>query len=229
MDIDSLSLEMLRVDNLFKPGNTVAWDFLCRYEWIWEALPDVCGFIQETGAALDGAEYETLPNNVWIHKTAVIAPTAYIGSNLIIGPGAEVRHCAFLRDSALVGSGAVVGHFVELKNVIMFDQARAAHYNYVGDSMIGYKAHMGAGAITSNVKSDNSNVSVVCSGTRLETGMRKFGAILGDRVEIGCNSVLNPGCIVGSDTMVYPLSMVRGIIPPGCIYKKQGEVVSKHR
>ena len=181
----------------------------------------------EIGSSLDAAEYDILTDEVWVHKTAKVAASAFIGKSVIIGAGAEVRHCAFIRGNALIGADTVVGNSTELKNVILFDGVQVPHYNYVGDSILGYKSHMGAGSITSNVKSDHSLVSVVYGDVRVETGIKKFGAILGDYVEIGCNSVLNPGCVIGPRSTVYPLSSVRGFVPPGCIYKKQGEVVEK--
>jgi len=217
----------LRLDILFEPGHTIAWEFLSRYVRPWEALPDIGGYIPELGASLDMAEYEKLRDNVWVHKTATVAPTAHIGSSVIIGAGAQVRHCAFIRGNALVGSGAVVGNSTELKNVILFDEVQVPHYNYVGDSILGYKSHMGAGAITSNVKSDRTLISVVYGSVQIATNLKKFGAILGDHVEIGCNSVLNPGSIVGSNTTVYPLSLVRGYVKAGSIYKRQGEITKK--
>ena len=216
--------DLMRIEELFEPGHTIAWEFLSGFEWPWEALPGIRDCIIENGASLDAAEYNELPGNVWIHRTAVIAPTAFIGSHVIIGAGTQVRHCAFIRENALIGASAVIGNSTELKNVILFDGVQVPHYNYVGDSILGHKSHMGAGSITSNVKSDHSIVSVVCGDSRIETGMRKFGAIIGDHVEIGCNSVLNPGCVIGPHTSVYPLSMVRGYIPEGSIYKRQGEV-----
>jgi NDP-sugar pyrophosphorylase family protein len=218
----------LRISALFEPGHTIAWEFLSRYTWLWEALPDIGGYILELGSSLDMSEYEARHNNVWIHKTATIAPTAYIGDSVIICAGAQVRHCAYIRGNTLAGAGAVIGNSSELKNVILFDEVHVPHYNYVGDSILGYKSHMGAGAITSNVKSDYSLISVIFDGKRIDTNLKKFGAILGDSVEIGCNSVLNPGCIIGPHATVYPLSMVRGYIPAESIYKKRGEIAKKH-
>lgn len=220
--------DMLRVDALFEPGHTVAWEFLSRYTWPWEALPNIGVYITELGASLEMTEYENPRNNVWIHKTATVAPTAFIGSSVIICAGAEVRHCAFIRGNAIVGNGAVVGNSTELKNVILFDAVQVPHYNYVGDSILGYKSHMGAGSITSNVKSDRSLVSVTCGDVRIDTKLKKFGAILGDNVEIGCNSVLNPGSVIGSNSTVYPLSMVRGFVQAGSIYKRKGEIAEKY-
>ena len=219
--------DLLRIDKLFMPGNTIAWGFLSGFEWPWEALPGIRDCIIENGASLDAAEYNELPGNVWIHRTAVVAPTAFIGSHVIIGAGTQVRHCAFIRENALIGSGALVGNSSELKNAVLFDGAQAPHFNYVGDSILGHKAHMGAGAITSNVKGDGSPVSIACGDSRYETGLRKFGAILGDNAEIGCNAVLNPGCVIGPRSTVYPLCSVRGYVPPDSIFKGRGDVVKK--
>ena len=227
MDDMKIHPDMLRVQALFEPCRTLAWEFLSRFQWPWEALPYIGSFIEEAGAALD-SEYNSLPGGIWIHKAAVVAESAHIGGPAIIGPDAQVRHCAFIRANAIVGRGAVVGNSTELKNVILFDAVQVPHYNYVGDSILGHKSHMGAGAITSNVKSDHSLVSVACGGNRICTGLMKFGAILGDHVEVGCNAVLNPGSIIGARATIYPLSLVRGFVPPGSIYKKQGEVVEKH-
>jgi NDP-sugar pyrophosphorylase family protein len=217
----------LFVSTLFESGHTVAWDYLSRFTYPWEALPGIGAFVAELGAALDAAEYEKRENNVWIHKSAVVAASAFVGNNVIIGAETEVRHCAFIRANAIVGCGAVIGNSTELKNVILFDKVQTPHYNYIGDSILGYKSHTGAGAITSNVKSDYSPVTVSFGNNRLETGLKKFGAILGDNVEIGCNSVLNPGVVVGAGATIYPLSMVRGYVQAGSIYKRQGEIVEK--
>ena len=217
----------MRVVSLFTPGCSLAWDFLSELEFPWEALPLISSQIGKIAAGLSSSEYEERENNVWVHKTAVIAPTAYIGENVIIGSETEVRHCAFIRKDVIIGSGATVGNSTELKNVILFDRVQVPHFNYVGDSILGYKSHFGAGVITSNVKSDSSLVSVKCGDDRIATGLKKFGAILGDNVEIGCNAVLNPGTVIGANTTVYPLSMVRGFIPSSSIYKKQGEIALK--
>jgi len=217
----------MRIDELFEPGHTLAWRFLAGLDWPWEALPLITSYILELGAELNESEYEARADNVRIHKTATIAPSAFIGPNVIIGARTDVRHCAYIRGPAFVGEGAVVGTATELKNVILFDGVQVPHYNYVGDSILGYKSHMGAGVITSNVKSDHSLVSVLCSDQRVKTDLKKFGAVLGDNVEIGCNTVLNPGTVIGSRATVYPLSMVRGFVPSDSIYKKQGEVVKK--
>jgi len=213
--------------NLFSPGNTLAWECLLELEWAWEALPLISSYVQLLGSELDESEFEKRPGNVWIHKNANISPSAFIGTNIIIGDGTEVRHCAYIRGPAIVGDGATIGNSTELKNVILFNGVQVPHYNYVGDSILGYKSHFGAGVITSNVKSDSSLVSVFCGNECIETGLKKFGAILGDNVEIGCNAVLNPGTVIGANATIYPLSMVRGYIPAGTIYKKQGEIVEK--
>ena len=227
--MDSLSLhpDMMRTVELFEPGHTIAWEYLSQFTWPWEALLGIGDVILKLGTLLDGNEYDVRPGNVWIHKTAVVAPSAYIGECIIICRGAEVRHCAFIRGNAIVGRDTVVGNSTELKNVILSDRVQVPHYNYVGDSILGFKAHMGAGSITSNVKSDHSLVSASCGATRIETGLKKFGAILGDNAEIGCNTVLNPGSVIGPDAIVYPLSMVRGFVPACSIYKKQGEIVER--
>jgi len=227
MDTTPLKAEALKTGALFEPGRSIAWDYVISFDYPWEALPGVGECIIKIGKALKDPEYNILPGNVWIHNTATVAPSAYIGNNVIICAEACVRHCAFIRENALVGAGAVVGNSTELKNAILFDGVQVPHYNYVGDSILGYKSHMGAGAITSNIKSDRTPVSVSFHERRVETGLKKFGAILGDHVEVGCNSVLNPGCVIGPGTTVYPLSMVRGFIPGGSIYKKQGEVAEK--
>ena len=190
-------------------------------------MPKISNFILQLGETLREEEYEKRGENVWIAKSAKVAPTAYINGPAIIGKEAEVRHCAFIRGNAIVGEGAVVGNSTELKNVILFNKVQVPHYNYVGDSILGYKSHMGAGSITSNVKSDKKLVIVKTPEGNIETGMKKFGAMLGDEVEVGCGSVLNPGTVVGSHSNIYPLSSVRGYVPGGSIYKKQGEVVEK--
>ena len=204
--------------------HTIAGELFDKVAYPWEALKDIGDFISRIGPELDPEIYEFKGNNVWIAKSAKVFDSAYIGSNVIIGPDAEVRHCAFIRGNAIVGANAVVGNSTELKNVILFDNVQVPHYNYVGDSVLGYKAHMGAGSITSNVKSDKTLVVVKFEGGQIETGLKKFGAILGDRVEVGCNSVLNPGSVIGPDSRIYPLSCVRGVIPPASVYKHAGEI-----
>lgn len=221
-------MEQLTVKSLFNLDETIAKDIFTDVTYPWEVLPKIGAFIVELGNTLPEEEYEKTGENVWIAKSASVAPTAYINGPAIIGKDAEVRHCAFIRGNAIVGEGAVVGNSTELKNVILFNKVQVPHYNYVGDSVLGYKAHMGAGSITSNVKSDKTLTSVKTSEGAIETGLKKFGAILGDEVEVGCGSVLNPGTVVGSHTNIYPLSMVREFIPANSIYKKQGEVVEKY-
>jgi len=227
MDTPSINPENMRISKLFAPGHTLAWKYLTMLDWPWEALPLIPAYITEISTALDESEYEARPDNVWIHKSASIAPSAFIGPSVIIGARTEVRHCAYLRGPALIGEDAVVGNSTEVKNAILFDSVHVPHFNYVGDSILGYKAHMGAGVITCNVKSDYSLVSVICGNERIKTGLKKFGVILGDLVEIGCNSALNPGTVIGPRTNVYPLSPARGFIPADSIYKKPGEIVEK--
>lgn len=190
------------------------------------ALAGIKELIISLGKGL-GGEYTQVSENVWVHKTAKVAPTAYIGAPCIIGAGTEVRHCAFIRGSALIGENCVVGNSTELKNVILFDNVQVPHYNYVGDSILGYKSHMGAGSITSNVKSDKSFVTINCGGEKIKTGLKKMGAMLGDFVEVGCNSVLNPGTVIGRNSSVYPLSSVRGVVPANSIYKKFNDITEK--
>ena len=213
---------------MFTLEETLAKPLLEQCQYPWEALPKIGAFIVELGATLPAEEYEARENNVWVARSAKVAPTAFIGSNVIIGKDAEIRHCAFIRGNALVGEGAVVGNSTELKNVILFNSVQVPHYNYVGDSILGYKAHMGAGSITSNVKSDKTLTVVKTPEGPIPTGLKKFGAILGDLVEVGCGTVLNPGSVVGRESNIYPLSMVRGVVPANSIYKKQGEVVEKY-
>lgn len=216
---------MYTIQNLYDLNHTLAAAYLDRFTYPWEALKEIKTFITEAGPQLS-EEYTEIASQVWVHKTAVIAPTAFLGGPCIIGAETEVRHGAFIRGSALVGEGCVVGNSVELKNVILFDKVQVPHYNYVGDSILGYKAHMGAGSITSNIKSDRSLVVIHGSGD-IPTGIKKVGAMLGDFVEIGCNSVLNPGTIIGRNSMIYPLSCVRGIVPENSIYKTGGIIVKK--
>ena len=216
---------MYKTKDLFDFSHSLAGEWLSGFEYPWQALAGIKDFILKTGPNLKGY-IETAPQ-VWVHETAKVAPTACLGAPCIIGPGTEVRHCAFVRGSALVGANCVVGNSVELKNVILFDNVQTPHYNYVGDSILGYKSHMGAGSITSNVKSDKTLVTVRMGEERIETGLKKFGAMLGDFVEVGCNSVLNPGTVIGRNSNVYPLSCVRGTIPALSIHKNNGEIVEK--
>lgn len=222
-------MKELTVKELFDLNETIAGEVFEGVEYPWEVLPKIGEFIVKLGNTLSEEEYDKAGENIWIAKSAKVAPTAYINGPAIIGKGAEVRHCAFIRGNALVGEGAVVGNSTELKNVILFNKVQVPHYNYVGDSILGYKAHMGAGSITSNVKSDKTLATISTPEGKIETGLKKCGAMLGDNVEIGCGSVLNPGTVVGRNTNVYPLSMVRGYVPAGSIYKKQGEVVEKYK
>ena len=215
------------VKELYTLEETIAKDIFDGAVYPWEVLPKISSFIIELGNTLSSEEYDKIGENVWIAKSAKVAPTAFINGPAIIGKDAEVRHCAFIRGNAIVGEGAVVGNSTELKNVILFNKVQVPHYNYVGDSILGYKSHMGAGSITSNVKSDKKLVVVKGADGEIETGMKKFGAMLGDEVEVRCGSVLNPGTVVGSHTNIYPLSSVRGVVPAGSIYKKQGEIVEK--
>lgn len=220
-------LEALTVKENYSLDQTIAKDIFNGVTYPWEVLPKISSFILELGATLSEDEYEKRGENVWVAKSAKVAPTAFINGPAIIGKDAEVRHCAFIRGNAIVGEGAVVGNSTELKNVILFNKVQVPHYNYVGDSVLGYKSHMGAGSITSNVKSDKKLVVVKAGEEKIETGMEKFGAMLGDEVEVGCGSVLNPGTVVGNHSNIYPLSSVRGFVPANSIYKKQGEVVTK--
>jgi len=216
-----------KIKNLYNLNETIASKIFEGATYPWEVLPKIEEFIKELGNTLSSEEYEKRGEDIWIAKTATIAPTAYIKGPAIIGKNAEIRHCAFIRGKAIVGEGAVVGNSTELKNVILFNKVQVPHYNYVGDSILGYKAHMGAGSITSNVKSDKKLVVVKNKEEKIETGLKKFGAMLGDNVEIGCGSVLNPGTVIGKNTNVYPLSSVRGVVPSNSIYKKQNEIVEK--
>ncbi len=220
-------METCRISNLYNLSETIAAELFCGLSYPWEALPKISGFICELGKTLDKEKYECRGENIWIAKTAKVAPTACLNGPLIIDEEAEIRHCAFIRGNAIVGKGAVVGNSTELKNVVLFNKVQAPHYNYVGDAILGYKAHMGAGSITSNVKSDKTLVVVKDKGEEIATGLKKFGAMLGDEVEVGCNSVLNPGTVVGRNSNIYPLSMVRGVVPANSIYKKKNDIVEK--
>ncbi len=221
-------MEQLTVKELYNLNETIAKDIFEGVTYPWEVLPKISSFILDLGKTLSEEDYEKIGENIWVAKSATVAPTASISGPAIIGKDAEVRHCAFIRGNAIVGEGAVVGNSTELKNVILFNKVQVPHYNYVGDSVLGYKSHMGAGSITSNVKSDKTFVTVKTSKGAIQTGLKKFGAMLGDEVEVGCGSVLNPGTVVGSCTNIYPLSMVRAFVPAGSIYKKCGEVVEKY-
>ena len=221
-------MENIKITELFDLERTIAAEYLRSFIYPFEALKGISGLIIRLGESLDTDVYEKRGEDVWVAKSAKVAPTAFIGGPCIIGEHTEVRHCAFIRGSALVGNGCVVGNSVELKNVIIFDDVQVPHYNYVGDSILGYHSHMGAGSITSNVKADKTNVVIKSETDSIETGLKKVGAFLGDYAEIGCNSVLNPGTVIGRHSNVYPLSMVRGVVPANSIYKKKGEIVAKN-
>lgn len=214
-------------EKLFERGHSAAEELIFSYEYPWEVLAHIKDFIIKYGATLPEDKYYSPSENVWIAKSAVISPLASIGAPCVIGENTEVRQCAFIRGSALIGDGCVIGNSTELKNVIISDGCQVPHFNYVGDSILGYKSHMGAGSITSNVKSDKTLVSVKAGEEKIETGLKKFGAILGDFVEVGCNSVLNPGTVIGAHSNIYPLSSVRGAIPENCIFKSQNNIVTK--
>ncbi len=217
----------MKIEQLYDLAHTKAGEYLRGYTYPWEALAGIKEMITSLGKALPKEEYDEISPSVWVHKSATVAPTAYLGAPCIIGAGTEVRHGAFVRGSALVGENCVVGNSVELKNVILFDGVQVPHYNYVGDSILGYKSHMGAGSITSNVKSDKSLVVIKGKEEQIETKRKKVGAMLGDFVEVGCNSVLNPGTVIGRNSNVYPLSCVRGVIPANSIFKQLNNVVPK--
>lgn len=217
---------MVRTCNLFDLDHTLAGEYLRGFQYPWEALPGIKAMVEALGREL-GDGYDEIAPAVWVHKTAVVAPTAYIGAPCIIGAHTEIRHCAYIRGSALIGEKCVVGNSVEVKNSILFDGVQVPHFNYVGDSILGHLSHMGAGSVTSNVKSDKSMVAVKNGGQCIATGLKKFGAMVGDRVEVGCNSVLNPGTVVCRDSMIYPLSSVRGVVPEKSIWKTGGIVVER--
>ena len=220
-------MENCKIKSLYDLEETIAKPLLENLIYPWEALPKISEFIIELGNKLDKEIYELRGENIWIAKTANIYPTAFIKGPAIIGENAEIRHCAFIRGNAIVGNNVVVGNSTELKNVILFNNVQVPHYNYVGDSILGYKAHMGAGSITSNVKSDKKLVIVKDDNEKIETGLKKFGAMIGDNVEVGCGSVLNPGSVIGKNTNIYPLSSVRGVVPANSIYKNKSEIVDK--
>ena len=220
-------MEECKIKNLYNLDETIAKDIFKDATYPWKKKKKIEEFIINLGKTLDKDEYEQKGENIWIAKSAKVAPTAYIAGPTIIGRNAEIRHCAFIRGKAIVGEGAVVGNSTELKNVILFNKVQVPHYNYVGDSILGYKSHMGAGSITSNVKSDKKLVIVKNGKEQIETGLKKFGAMLGDEVEVGCGSVLNPGTVIGKHTNIYPLSSVRGVVPEHSIYKNKNEIVEK--
>ena len=220
-------MEAMKIRNLYNLEETIAAPLLEQYEYPWEVLPYIKEFIKALGNALPEDRFEKRGEDIWVAKSAAVAQTACLNGPLIIDENAEIRHCAFIRGNAIVGKGTVVGNSTELKNVILFNSVQVPHYNYVGDSILGYKSHMGAGSITSNVKSDKTLVVVKSADEKMETGRKKFGAMLGDFVEVGCNSVLNPGTVIGPHTNIYPLSPVRGVVPAHSIYKNKNEIVSK--
>lgn len=221
------NMEQCKIENLYNLTETIAADLFEGLTYPWEALPKIGEYIVKLGNTLDSERFEKRGENIWVSKSAKVAPTAYLNGPLIIDEEAEIRHCAFIRGNAIVGAGSVVGNSTELKNVVIFNSVQVPHYNYVGDSILGYKSHMGAGSITSNVKSDKTLVVVKNGTEEIETGLKKFGAMLGDHVEVGCNSVLNPGTVIGRNTNIYPLSMVRGVVPANSIYKKKNDIAEK--
>lgn len=221
-------MNTITIKNLYTLEETIAADLFNDVTYPWEVLPKISAFIKELGATLDPEVYEKRGEDIWVAKSAKVAPTACLNGPLIVDEDAEIRHCAFVRGSAIVGKGAVVGNSTELKNVVLFNKVQVPHYNYVGDSILGYKAHMGAGSITSNVKSDKTLVVIKAIGNPIETGLKKVGAMLGDNVEVGCNSVLNPGTVIGKNSNVYPTSCVRGVIPANNIHKNSGEIIAKN-
>ncbi len=220
-------METAKIHNMYSLDQSIAGEYLSQFTYPWEALKGISEYIKEIGPTLDPDIYEQRGEYVWVAKSAKVFDSAYLGEPLIIDENAEVRQCAFIRGSAIVGKNCVVGNSTELKNVILFNNVQVPHYNYVGDSILGYKSHMGAGSITSNVKSDKTLVVVKDGNENIETGLKKFGAMLGDEVEVGCNSVLNPGTVIGKNSNIYPLSPVRGVIPANSIYKTGGIIVSK--
>lgn len=220
-------MKRLTISNLYNLDRTIAKDLFEGLTYPWEALPLIGDFIIKLGNSLDPEIYEKRGENIWIAKSAKVFDSVYLNGPLIIDENAEVRQCAFIRGNAIIGKGATVGNSTELKNSILFDEVQTPHFNYIGDSILGYKSHTGAGAITSNLKSDKSLVTVLLDGKKVETGVKKFGAMLGDNVEVGCNSVLNPGTVIGKNTNVYPLSFVRGYVPDNSIYKRLGEIAEK--
>ncbi|MDO4326162.1 MAG: UDP-N-acetylglucosamine pyrophosphorylase [bacterium] len=219
--------EEMKISRLYDTSHSIVGRMMAQFTYPWEVLPHIEEWIQALGQVLPENEYQKFGESIWVHRSAKVAPSAALGKNIIICQGAEVRHCAFLRGNAIVGAEAVVGNSTELKNVILFDKVQVPHYNYVGDSVLGFKSHMGAGSITSNVKSDKTLVKVHAEDGDIETGLKKFGAMLGDNVEVGCGSVLNPGTVIGRNTNIYPLSSVRGGVSANSIYKRQGEVAEK--
>lgn len=227
IESEDFTMENAKISNLYDLEQTMAKELFEGLTYPWEALAKISDFIKELGPKLDSEKFEKRGENIWVAKSAKVAPTAFLNGPLIIDEDAEIRHCAFIRGSAIVGKGSVVGNSTELKNVVIFNSVQVPHYNYVGDSILGYKSHMGAGSITSNVKSDKTLVVVKDGEEKVETELKKFGAMLGDFVEVGCNSVLNPGTVIGRHSNIYPLSSVRGVVPANAIYKNKNEIVEK--
>ena len=222
-------MEQFTIKNLYQLEETIAAELFEGVVYPWELLPEISSFILELGKRLPADKFTQVKENIWVANSAKVAPSACLNGPLIVDGEPEIRHCAFVRGNAIVGKGAVVGNSTELKNVILFNKVQVPHYNYVGDSILGFKAHMGAGSITSNVKSDKTLVAVKNGDMEIETGLKKFGAMIGDYVEVGCNSVLNPGTVIGRNSNIYPVSMVRGYVPAGSIYKKRGEIAEKYQ
>ena len=220
-------MENAKIKNMYDLSQSIAGEYLSQFTYPWEALKGISDFIKKLGPTLDPEIYEKRGENIWVAKSATVAPTACLNGPLIIDEDAEIRHCAFIRGSAIIGKGSVVGNSTEIKNDIIFNTVQVPHYNYVGDSILGYKSHMGAGSITSNVKSDKKPVVIKSTDGAVETGRKKVGAFLGDNVEVGCGSVLNPGTVIGRHSNVYPLSSVRGVVPADSIFKKQDDIVTK--
>ena len=223
-----MMFDKVKTENLVDTSHTMAAELFAGCEYPWEVLPKIKEFTAELGKTLDPEEYDEIAPEVWVHKSVKIAPTASLNGPCIIGEGTEVRQCAFVRGSAIIGKKCVIGNSTEVKNAVIFDNCEVPHYNYVGDSVLGYHAHMGAGSILSNIKADKKNVTIAFEGEKVPTGLRKMGAILADWVDLGCNSVCNPGSVIGRRTNLYPLSFVRGFVPADHVYKKQGEVAEKH-
>lgn len=219
---------MYKIKDLYDLDHTITKDYLLKFEYPWQALSGIKDLVKELGEKLNKEEYIEVKPTVWVHKSADVFDSAYLGEYIIVGENCQIRHCAYLRGPAIIGNNAVIGNSCELKNVIIFDNAEVPHYNYVGDSILGYKAHMGAGSITSNIKSDRKNIVIRYQDEVIETGLRKMGAMLGDYAEIGCNSVLNPGTVVGRCSNVYPTSCVRGVVDEYSIHKNNGEIIKKH-
>lgn len=218
---------MYKTNNLLDLNHTITKQYIEKYEYPWEILPEIKNIILEIGRNLDKTQYQEIKENVWVHNSASVDDNVQIIGPAIIGPESSIRHCAYIRENVIVGKACVIGNSCEVKNAIIFDETQVPHFNYVGDSIMGHKSHMGAGSIVSNLKSDKSNVVVRAGEEKLETNLKKFGAVIGDHVEIGCNSVLNPGTVIGKNSNIYPLSRVRGLVPENSIYKDENNIVEK--